>query len=147
ARTDEAVPVDAASGVRPAQGYAGDVSPELAWRWAQSGEALIVDVRTDAEREWVGSVPGAIALPWKVWPGMAVNPAFEDGVRAAAPAGTRLLMLCRSGVRSVAAATCAAALGLEAYNILEGFEGDPDEQAHRGNRGGWRFRGLPWRQG
>ena len=47
----------------------------------------------------------------------------------------------------VAAAKRATELGLEAYNILEGFEGDPDAQAHRGNKGGWRMRGLPWRQG
>jgi hypothetical protein len=38
-------------------------------------------------------------------------------------------------------------LGLQAYNILEGFEGDPDTNAHRGNKGGWRLQGLPWRQG
>jgi sulfur dioxygenase len=57
------------------------------------------------------------------------------------------LMLCRSGVRSIAAARRATELGLEAFNILEGFEGDPDALAHRGRKGGWRFRGLPWRQG
>jgi sulfur dioxygenase len=56
-------------------------------------------------------------------------------------------MLCRSGVRSIAAAKCAAQSGIEAYNILEGFEGDPDENGQRGRRGGWRLRGLPWRQG
>jgi rhodanese-related sulfurtransferase len=56
-------------------------------------------------------------------------------------------MLCRSGVRSIAAARRASELGIEAYNILEGFEGDPDEHAQRGKRGGWRARGLPWRQG
>jgi sulfur dioxygenase len=55
-------------------------------------------------------------------------------------------MLCRSGVRSIAAARRATELGLEAYNILEGFEGDPDADAHRGHKGGWRYRGLPWRQ-
>jgi rhodanese-related sulfurtransferase len=55
-------------------------------------------------------------------------------------------MLCRSGVRSIAAAQRATELGLQAYNILEGFEGDPDEQAHRGQKGGWRMRGLPWQQ-
>jgi rhodanese-related sulfurtransferase len=55
-------------------------------------------------------------------------------------------LLCRSGVRSVAAAQRATQLGIEAFNILEGFEGDPDAHAHRGNVGGWRMRGLPWRQ-
>ncbi len=161
-RIDEAVPANLTSGLRhdvdgalqmqplPASGahqgsYAGDVSPELAWRWVQSGEAVLVDVRTDAEREWVGFVPGAVPVAWKQWPGMAVNPAFDQQVREAA-GGRKLVLLCRSGVRSIAAAKRATELGLEAYNILEGFEGDPDADAHRGRKGGWRYRGLPWRQ-
>ncbi|WP_231943495.1 rhodanese-like domain-containing protein [Hydrogenophaga crassostreae] len=126
--------------------YAGDVSPALAWQWFQSGEAAMVDVRSDAEREWVGYVPGALPLAWKQWPGMAMNPAFDEGVRQAAANGKKLVLLCRSGVRSIAAAKRATELGLEAYNILEGFEGDPDADAHRGNKGGWRHHGLPWRQ-
>src|SRR5690606_9301261 len=133
---------------RPApsgSGYAGDVSAELAWRWAQEGRAVLVDVRTDAEREWVGFVPGAVPVAWKQWPGMAPNPDFDAQLRAAAN-GKPLVLLCRSGVRSIAAAQRATALGLEAYNILEGFEGAPDANAHRGALGGWRRRGLPWRQ-
>ena len=158
-RIDEAVPANLQSGlrhdadgaalaaVRPAEGYAGNVMPQLAWAWVQSGEGVLVDVRTDAEREWVGFVPGAIGLAWKQWPGMQLNPAFDSGLRAAVPPGKKALMLCRSGVRSIAAARRATELGLEAYNILEGFEGDPDEHAQRGRKGGWRFHGLPWRQG
>lgn len=127
-------------------GYAGDVSPQLAWQWVQAGEAVLVDVRTDAERDWVGFVPGAVAVAWKQWPGMALNPDFDAQIRAAVPPGTKAVLLCRSGVRSVAAARRAAALGLEAYNILGGFEGDADENGQRNRRGGWRFHGLPWRQ-
>ena len=93
------------------------------------------------------AVEDAVNLAWKQWPGMAMNPGFDEGLRAAVPAGKKVVLLCRSGVRSVAAAKRATELGLEAYNILEGFEGDPDAQAHRGNKGGWRMRGLPWRQG
>lgn len=132
--------------IRPAEGYAGDVTPETAARWLASGEAVLVDVRTDAEREWVGFVPGAVPLAWKQWPGMALNPDFDAGLRAAVPAGGKAVLLCRSGVRSVAAAKRAAELGLTAYNILEGFEGDADADGHRGNKGGWRRRGLPWKQ-
>jgi rhodanese-related sulfurtransferase len=132
----------------PADGYAGDVTPELAWAWVQSGEAVMIDVRTDAEREWVGYVPGAVGLAWKQWPGMAMNPDFDAGLKAAAAAapGKKLVLLCRSGVRSIAAARRATELGLQAYNILEGFEGNTDDQGHRGRTGGWRFRGLPWKQ-
>ena len=132
--------------VRPAQGYAGDLAPELAWLWVQDGKAVLVDVRSDAEREWVGYVPGALGLAWKQWPGMAINPQFDEGVKQAAASGKALLMLCRSGVRSIAAARRATELGAQAYNILEGFEGDPDGNAHRGRLGGWKFRGLPWKQ-
>ena len=138
---------DASAGqARPASGYAGDISPQLAWAWVQAGEAVLVDVRTDAEREWVGSVPGAVALAWKQWPGMALNADFDGGVKAAVSADKKALMLCRSGVRSIAAARRATELGMEAYNILEGFEGDPDTNGQRGKTGGWRYLGLPWRQ-
>lgn len=159
-RIDEAVPANLSSGMRhdagggaislnarPAPGYAGDVSPQLACRWWQAGDAVLVDVRTDAEREWVGFVPGAVPLAWKQWPGMAMNANFDAALQAAVPAGKKVVLLCRSGVRSIAAAKRATELGLEAYNILEGFEGDPDQHAQRGRRGGWRFHGLPWRQG
>ena len=132
--------------VRPASGYAGDVSPQLAWQWVQSGKAVLVDVRSDAEREWVGFIPEAKPVAWKQWPGMAMNPNFDAAGQAAVPAGGKVLLLCRSGVRSIAAAKRATELGLLAYNILEGFEGDPDSLAHRGQKGGWRMRGLPWRQ-
>ena len=132
--------------IQPATGYAGDVPAELAWQWLQSGEAVLVDVRTDAEREWVGKVPGAIAVAWKQWPGMAANQNFDEQLRAAVPEGKKVVLLCRSGVRSVAAAQRATGLGIEAYNILEGFEGDVDANGQRGRLSGWRKRGLPWNQ-
>jgi len=164
-RLDEAVPANLSSGLRhdagapgagaqhadeskprPAIGYAGDVTPQLAYEWWQRGEAVLLDVRSDAEREWVGFIPGAVPLAWKQWPGMVPNASFDDGVKAAVPPGKKAVLLCRSGARSAAAARRATEFGIEAYNILEGFEGDPDENAHRGTRGGWRVRGLPWRQ-
>ena len=130
--------------VKAAIGYAGDVSPQLAFAWCSAGAAVLVDVRSDAERAWVGFVPGAVAVPWKQWPGMTANPDFDAAIQAAAPPGQRLLLLCRSGVRSIAAARRATELGLVAFNIMEGFEGDPDEQGQRGHKHGWRHRGLPW---
>ena len=132
--------------IEPAEGYAGNISAELAWQWVQGGEAVLVDVRTDAEREWVGKVPGAVPVAWKQWPGMAMNADFDAQLRAAVPQGQKVVLLCRSGVRSVAAAQRAAGLGIEAYNILEGFEGDVNAAGQRGQLGGWRKRGLPWNQ-
>ena len=133
---------------KAADGYAGDISPEVAFQWMQSGQCALVDVRTDAEREWVGFVPGAYAVAWKQWPGMAPNANFEQEIRAVCEkAGVnRVALLCRSGVRSIAAAVFATDFGIEAFNILEGFEGDPDQAAHRGQKGGWRKAGLPWKQ-
>jgi sulfur dioxygenase len=157
-RLDEAVPANLSSGLRhdagggpaqprPAQGYAGDVPPQAAFDWWQRGDAVLVDVRSDAEREWVGFVPGALPVVWKQWPGMVLNEGFDQGMKAAVPPGKKAVLFCRSGVRSIAAARRATELGIEAYNMLEGFEGDPDESGQRGKRGGWRWRGLPWRQG
>lgn len=133
--------------VRPAVGYAGDVSPQLAFVWWRAGEAVLIDVRSDAEREWVGFVPQAVPLAWKQWPGMVMNPDFDAGLLAATAGGQKALLLCRSGVRSIAAARRATELGIEAYNILEGFEGNPDAHGQRNRLGGWRFHGLPWKQG
>jgi sulfur dioxygenase len=137
---------DAPRAVPVSAGYSGDVSPQLAHRWWKSGEAYLVDIRTNAERAWVGFIPEVPSIEFKIWPGMAVNPEFDTQLKAAVPAGAKVVLLCRSGLRSVPAAQRAQALGFEAYNILEGFEGDPDGEAHRGNVGGWRKLGLPWRQ-
>ena len=134
--------------IHPANGYTGDIAPQLAWHWVQNGQAVMVDVRTDAERAWVGQVPGAVPLALKQWPGMAMTPDFDARLQAiAAQAGDKkIVLLCRSGVRSVAAAQRAAQLGIAAYNILQGFEGDADANGQRGKLGGWRFHGLPWSQ-
>ena len=132
--------------IRPAEGYAGDITASDAWAWVQAGGAVLVDVRTDAEREWVGKVPGAVPVAWKQWPGMAMNADFDAQLQAAVPAGGHVVLLCRSGVRSLAAARRATQLGLQAYNILEGFEGDVNAQGQRGHLGGWRKQGLPWTQ-
>lgn len=158
-RLDEAVPANLHSGLlrhdasashtlidRSAEGYAGDVSCKLAWAWWQAGDAVLVDVRSDAERAWVGFVPDALAVAWKQWPAMQSNPDFDAQLLAAAPTDKKLVLMCRSGVRSIAAAKRATELGLTAYNLLEGFEGDPDNQAQRGHLGGWRYHKLPWRQ-
>ncbi len=135
-----------ASTVHRAVGYAGDISPQLAFAWWRAGEALLVDVRSDAERAWVGFVPDAVAIAWKQWPGMTLNPDFDTALLSLAPPKRKLLLLCRSGVRSIAAAKRATELGLVAYNILEGFEGGADERGQRGHKQGWRHRGLPWQQ-
>jgi sulfur dioxygenase len=128
-------------------GYSGDITPSQAHDWWQSGEAVLIDIRTHAERAWAGFIPNVPGIEFKIWPGMAINPAFDAQLQDAMQGKTKkVMLLCRSGIRSIPAAQRAQALGFEAYNILEGFEGDPDSKAHRNTLGGWRAKGLPWAQ-
>ncbi len=135
-------------------GFAGHVDPAQAWALFHAGQALLVDVRSRAERHFVGRVPGAAAAAWAEGLSLERNPDFGLELEAAlAAAGVPegrslpLLMLCRSGVRSIRAAEAATASGHPAaFNVLEGFEGALDERRQRGHRDGWRRLGLPWEQ-
>ena len=127
--------------------YAGAVMPAEAWELVKALQATLLDVRTIAERQFVGAPPESISIEWRMWPGMEINPDFAREAVAQIPADRPVVLLCRSGVRSHAAAECLAGLGYTAYNILEGFEGDRDAAGQRGQLGGWRRHGLPWSQG
>lgn len=140
--------------------YAGDIAPSQAWERLQADpKAQLIDVRTMAEWSFVG-LPDLSELgrrthciEWQVFPDMAVNAHFAaEAAQAVAKAGAgpadTVLLLCRSGARSRAAAIALTAAGFaSAFNIAGGFEGDPDGQRHRGNVNGWKAEGLPWRQG
>lgn len=127
--------------------YFGEVTPQEAWTLAQRGDARIVDVRTAAEWQYVGHIPGSELIEWRAFGAVAPNPEFVNALAAKASRDDTVLLLCRSAQRSHAAAALAAAAGFNrVLNILEGFEGDIDEHGHRGNRGGWRKAGLPWKQ-
>ncbi len=132
-----------------------NVAPRQVWEALLTDpNAQLVDVRTDAEWNFVGlpdlSAAGKqpVLIPWQVFPSMQVNPAFVDNLRRAALTPEhRLYFLCRSGVRSVAAAQAAIQAGMaHALNIADGFEGAPDADGHRGRIAGWKADGLPWRQ-
>lgn len=126
---------------------AGDLSPPHAWSLVEAGEAVLVDVRTAEELALVGRVPGAIHVPWAHGVDMIPNPEFVRELETVAPSGLPLLFLCRSGKRSERAADAASRAGwTQAYNVLEGFEGEIDEAGRRGTLDGWRFHGLPWEQ-
>jgi rhodanese-related sulfurtransferase len=127
--------------------YAGAVTPSEAWALVEAGAATLVDVRTRFEHEYVGRVPDTPLIEWRALGAAAPNGAFLDQLEALPDKRDNLLFLCRSGVRSHAAAIAATEAGYpHAFNILEGFEGDLDERGHRGTRGGWRAAGLPWIQ-
>jgi rhodanese-related sulfurtransferase len=125
--------------------YAGALLPAEAHSLMQEG-AKLVDVRTDAELHYVGSVPGSEAIEWNTLEGQR-NPAFLKELEQVAGKDAPVMFLCRSGVRSHAAAIAATQAGWkEAYNILEGFEGDKNAEGQRNSVGGWKFARLPWIQ-
>jgi rhodanese-related sulfurtransferase len=132
-----------------------DVGPKEVWEALRTDpQARLVDVRTDAEWSYVGlpdlgeTGQEPVLIPWQVFPTMQVNGAFLDHMRQAGlTPENRIYFLCRSGVRSTAAARAAQAAGFaDAFNIADGFEGPPDEEGHRGKLAGWKAAGLPWRQ-
>jgi rhodanese-related sulfurtransferase len=128
--------------------YAGALLPAEAHALMQAlPNTRLVDVRTAAELEWVGKVPGAAVIEWNRWPGGGRNPDFVAELERAVEKDATVLFLCRSGGRSNSAAAIAAQAGYgKAYNILEGFEGDKDANGQRNRMGGWRAAGLPWTQ-
>lgn len=138
-----------------------EVDPADAYRILESrpGTAL-VDVRTRAEWAFVG-LPDLAAIGRSVWPvewatfpSMTRNPGFlsELRERSGGRLPERILFICRSGARSMAAAQAVAAamaaqgVAMHCTNVAEGFEGDLDGEGHRGRVNGWKVRGLPWRQ-
>jgi len=127
--------------------YAGSVSPRDAWALYTGGEAVLVDVRTAEERKFVGHVPETRHVAWMTGLSLSRNPRFARELEAKAGKDEVVLLLCRSGKRSAAAAEAATKAGFtNVFNILEGFEGDLDEQQRRGAFNGWRHSGLPWVQ-
>ena len=130
--------------------YAGALLPQEAFALLQQEPStILVDVRTRAEWEWVGRYPRSVFIEWNTWPGGQPNADFLAQLQASVPnPDTPVLFLCRSGARSHNAAAAAADAGFsQAFNVLQGFEGDKDAQGHRNTLGGWRAAGLPWIQG
>jgi rhodanese-related sulfurtransferase len=130
--------------------YAGAVTPAEALALLEGlPGAKLIDVRTRAEWDYVGRVPGSLLIEWNTYPSGSRNPAFAQQLAQAAGAhDAPLLFLCRSGQRSDHAARAAHDAGYErAFNVLEGFEGDKDASGQRGHVNGWRHAGLPWTQG
>ena len=136
-----------------------DVTPAEAWSVLSTDpNAALIDVRTAAEWTFVGtpnlSSAGkrALLIEWQVFPSMDVNTSFvsqlnDELVRAGLPKDTPLYFLCRSGVRSKAAALAMASAGwTHGFNIAGGFEGGPDASGHRGAIAGWKASNLPWVQ-
>ena len=129
--------------------YEGALLPGEAFTLLQEAPgARLVDVRSKAEWDWVGRVPGAVEIEWQAYPGMRSNPDFLTYLESQVDKEALVMFLCRTGGRSHQAAATSTGEGyLNCYNILEGFEGDKDATGHRGAKGGWKAAGLPWVQG
>jgi rhodanese-related sulfurtransferase len=128
------------------------LGPKEAHQFLQAHpNALFVDVRSNMEYLFVGHPAGAIHIPWIDEPDWKVNPHFVTQVRQAILGGAGgaapVVLICRSGVRSLEAGKALVQAGIkEVYNVEEGFEGTLDDHHHRSAVGGWRFHGLPWEQ-
>ncbi|MGH7153578.1 MAG: rhodanese-like domain-containing protein [Acetobacteraceae bacterium] len=132
-----------------------NVPPAQAWEALRSDpKAQLVDVRTDVEWNFVGvpdlaaSGKQAVLIPWQVYPSMQVNGKFVDQLKEAGfTPDHHVYFMCRTGGRSAAAAKAAQDAGYgHVFNVVDGFEGPPDANGHRGTQAGWKAQGLPWRQ-
>ncbi|MDI2033500.1 rhodanese-like domain-containing protein [Paenarthrobacter nitroguajacolicus] len=128
--------------------YAGDLTPHDAWAKLEQG-AILVDVRTEGEWAHIG-IPDTKAtendplfIQWNLAGGIP-NSRFIEDLQQQAPEddGVELVFICRSGQRSISAAIAATQAGFTSYNVLEGFEGEPDRYGER-TVNGWKNRGLP----
>lgn len=125
-------------------------NPQQAWDFMQNNpNAVLLDVRTKVEYDFVGHPINAIHIPWQEAPNWQVNANFAGQTKIVIDnIHTPVLLICRSGQRSMKAAKQLKQEGyLQLINVEEGFEGALDKNKHRGNSGGWRFRNLPWEQG
>jgi rhodanese-related sulfurtransferase len=128
--------------------YEGALLPKEAYQLLQQAPgAKLVDVRTRAEWDWVGRIPDAVEIELLTYPGSRPNASFVAELERQVDKETPVMFICRSGGRSHNAALLAQQAGYsQCYNVLEGFEGDKDDQGHRNLKGGWRASGLPWTQ-
>ena len=113
----------------------------------QNAQAVLIDCRSEMEYLFVGHPVGAHHVAWNDVPDWEINPHFVGQVRKIASMNRPVVVICRSGQRSISAGQMLEQAGFgEVYNVLEGFEGPLDDEHHRNTIGGWRKAGLPWEQ-
>ncbi len=124
------------------------IHPKEAFQFLKSNpSAVLIDVRSEIEYLFVGHPVGSIHVPWNDGPDWEINPDFVTDVRKIANESRPVLLICRSGVRSLDAGQILEDSGFKhVYNVLHGFEGDLDESHKRSSLNGWRHDGLPWEQ-
>lgn len=128
--------------------YEGAMTPQEAYEiWKSAPGARLVDVRSRAEMDFVGRIPGAVEIEWALYPGMKANPHFMAALEQQVEKEALVLFICRSGGRSHFAANVATQAGYaDCYNVLIGCEGDLNAEKRRNAANSWRGLGLPWAQ-
>ena len=134
--------------------YKRNLLPKMAIERLQNNpQALFVDVRSKAEFKYVGYPENSILIPWIDDPDWEPNSeVFSDSVMQELDgrenlSDTEIILICRSGFRSNEALKCLENKGFtQVSHVASGFEGDLDENDHRGNLNGWRHDGMPWSQ-
>ena len=124
------------------------LEPKQAYEFLHKNpDAVFIDCRSEMEYLFVGHPAGAIHVAWNDGPNCDINPEFVAHVKKATSVNRPIILICRSGNRSLDAGRALEEAGFsKVYNVLHGFEGELDADHHRGARTGWRFEGLPWEQ-
>ncbi len=124
------------------------MTPQQSFDFLQANpEAVFIDVRSEMEYMFVGHPAGSMLIPWVDGPNWDIDPNFVSHVKKAASVNRPVVLICRSGRRSAEAGLALEKAGLtEVYNVLNGFEGELNDQHHRNSCNGWRQAGLPWAQ-
>ncbi len=133
--------------------YLIDLTPKQGYdRLQKNKDILFLDIRSYAEYKFVGHPIGTVLLPWIDEPDWTVNPQFcqlvgELVASRTKPLDTEIILICRSGQRSMDAGMALINKGFNNVSHIDtGFEGDLDDKNQRGNLNGWRYDGLPWEQ-
>jgi rhodanese-related sulfurtransferase len=124
------------------------LEPKQAYEFLHKNpDAVFIDCRSEMEYLFVGHPTGAIHVAWNDGPNWDINPDFVAHVKKATSVNRPVILICRSGNRSLDAGRLLEDAGFtKVYNVLHGFEGELDDRHHRGTKTGWRYDGLPWEQ-
>jgi rhodanese-related sulfurtransferase len=95
--------------------------------------AVLIDIRSDAQRTADGVIPAAVFVPRNVleW---RLDPASDHGDPELARFGRRVILICNEGYQSSLAAANVRRFGLDATDVIGGFQA-------------WRAAGLPVAEG
>jgi len=122
------------------------IEPSDAWKLLQTDPAVVlIDVRSDMELTINPSFVANVrkALLGRVSSKSSWVDSRDEGQRGTNP----VLLICRSGNRSLDAAELLIKEGFPQISVVSGgFEGPLNDQHHRNTVAGWRFEELPWEQ-